>query len=52
MTKFVRDALLNREDSASIVILLEAEYPQMRNKISKALVEEVGRAPPWGLEEA
>ena len=51
MTRFVRDALLNGEDSTSIVILIETEFPQMRSKVTKVWVEEVGRSPPWGLEE-
>ena len=51
MTRFVRDALLNGEDSTSTVILIETEFPQMRRKVTKVWVEEVGRTPPWGLEE-
>lgn len=43
MTRFVRDALLNGEDSTSIVILIETEFPQMRSKVTKVWVEEVGK---------
>ena len=43
MTAFTRDALANGEDATSVVILLEAEWPVLKDGVSKEWVETVGK---------
>lgn len=41
MTCFVKDLLRKGEDVKTIIILVEAEWPQMAGKVSKAWIEQL-----------
>lgn len=43
MSQFVRYNLQNGETSSSVIILLETEYPQMRDKVERDWIAEVGK---------
>lgn len=41
MTKFLRQKLCDGEDAKSAIILVETEFPGMRDKVKREFVEEV-----------
>ena len=52
MTVFVSHSLGNGEDPETVCILLETQFPQMRDKVSMAWIEEMGKGfEGLGVEE-
>lgn len=47
MTAFVLQLLDKGEEAESVIILLETEFPQMMDRVSRGWIEEVRKGDGW-----